>query len=139
VIRQYDLHGRAIALGWAADQITVIDIDQGHSGASAADREAFRQLVAEVSLGRAGVVLGLESSRLAPQLRRLAPAPRALRDDRHAERANAQLKTGSRAAQDLAHPPQAPLLPLARRATRPRPSTYCRSAKHKQDGKSSLL
>ena len=38
-IRQYDLRGRAIALGWAAGQITVIDIDQGHSGASAADRE----------------------------------------------------------------------------------------------------
>jgi DNA invertase Pin-like site-specific DNA recombinase len=64
-IRQYDLRGRAIALGWAADQITVIDIDQGHSGASAADREGFQQLVAEVSLGRAGIVLGLECSRLA--------------------------------------------------------------------------
>jgi len=34
-IRQYDLRGRAIALGWAADQVTVIDIDQGQSGASA--------------------------------------------------------------------------------------------------------
>lgn len=64
-IRQYDLRGRAIALGWASDQITVIDIDQGQSGASAADREGFQQLVAEVSLGRAGIVLGLECSRLA--------------------------------------------------------------------------
>ncbi len=64
-IRQYDLRGRAIALGWTAGQITVIDIDQGHSGASAADREGFQQLVAEVSLGRAGIVLGLECSRLA--------------------------------------------------------------------------
>jgi DNA invertase Pin-like site-specific DNA recombinase len=64
-IRQYDLRGRAIALGWAAGQITVIDIDQGRSGASAADREGFQQLVAEVSLGRAGIVLGLECSRLA--------------------------------------------------------------------------
>ena len=64
-IRQYDLRGRAIALGWTAAQITVIDIDQGHSGASAADREGFQQLVAEVSLGRAGIVLGLECSRLA--------------------------------------------------------------------------
>jgi DNA invertase Pin-like site-specific DNA recombinase len=63
--RQYDLRGKAIALGWAASQITVIDIDQGHSGASAADREGFQQLVAEVSLGRAGIVLGLECSRLA--------------------------------------------------------------------------
>ena len=64
-IRQYDLRGKAISLGWAADQITVIDIDQGHSGASAAGREGFQQLVAEVSLGRAGIVLGLECSRLA--------------------------------------------------------------------------
>ena len=64
-IRQYDLRGKAIALGWAAGQITVIDIDQGHSGASTADREGFQQLVAEVSLGRAGIVLGLECSRLA--------------------------------------------------------------------------
>src|ERR1700758_3168352 len=64
-IRQYDLRGKATALGWAADQITVIDIDQGQSGASAADREGFQQLVAEVSLGRAGIVLGLECSRLA--------------------------------------------------------------------------
>ena len=64
-LRQYDLRGRAIALGWAADQVTVIDIDQGHSGASSADREGFQHLVAEVSLGRAGIVLGLECSRLA--------------------------------------------------------------------------
>ncbi len=64
-IRQYDLRGKAISLGWASDQITVIDIDQGHSGASAADREGFQQMVAEVSLGRAGIVLGLECSRLA--------------------------------------------------------------------------
>src|SRR5271169_2020883 len=63
--RQYDLQGRALTLGWPAERIHVIDIDQGHSGASAADREGFQHLVAEVSLGRAGIVLGLECSRLA--------------------------------------------------------------------------
>jgi len=63
--RQYDLRGRAVALGWPADKVIVIDIDQGQSGASAADREGFQRLVAEVSLGRAGIVLGLECSRLA--------------------------------------------------------------------------
>src|SRR6266536_1112563 len=63
--RQYDLRGRAIALGWPAGRIHVIDIDQGHSGASAADREGFQHLVAEVSMGKAGIVLGLECSRLA--------------------------------------------------------------------------
>ena len=38
-LRQYDLRGRAIALGWSSEQIIVIDTGQGHSGASAADRE----------------------------------------------------------------------------------------------------
>ena len=64
-VRQYDLRGKATSLGWDASQIIVIDIDQGQSGASAADREGFQQLVAEVSLGRAGIVPGLECSRLA--------------------------------------------------------------------------
>ena len=64
-VRQYDLRGKAIALGWAADQITVTDTGQGQSGASAADREGFQHLVAEVPLGRAGIVLGPECSRLA--------------------------------------------------------------------------
>jgi DNA invertase Pin-like site-specific DNA recombinase len=63
--RQYALKQRAIALGWQPDQIITIDSDQGHSGASAADREGFQKLVAEVGLGRAGIVLGLEVSRLA--------------------------------------------------------------------------
>ena len=64
-LRQYDLRGRAIAFGWSSDQIIVIDIDQGHSGASAADREGFQRLTADVGMGKAGIVLGLECSRLA--------------------------------------------------------------------------
>ena len=63
--RQYDLRGRAVALGWPAERVIVIDVDQGQSGASAADREGFQRLVADVSLGKAGIVLGLECSRLA--------------------------------------------------------------------------
>jgi DNA invertase Pin-like site-specific DNA recombinase len=63
--RQYALRQRAIALGWAAERIVVIDTDQGQSGASAADREGFKRLVAEVGMGNAGIVLGLEVSRLA--------------------------------------------------------------------------
>jgi DNA invertase Pin-like site-specific DNA recombinase len=63
--RQYDLRGRAVALGWPQDQVIVIDVDQGLSGASATDREGFQRLVADVSLGKAGIVLGLECSRLA--------------------------------------------------------------------------
>ena len=63
--RQYDLRGRAVALGWPAERVIVIDVDQGLSGASASDREGFQRLVADVSLGKAGIVLGLECSRLA--------------------------------------------------------------------------
>lgn len=63
--RQYALRGRAVALGWSEAQITVIDTDQGRSGASAAGRDGFAQLTAAVSLGQAGIVLGLEVSRLA--------------------------------------------------------------------------
>ncbi|BCI87851.1 hypothetical protein NIIDMKKI_30570 [Mycobacterium kansasii] len=63
--RQYALRQKAIALGWQAERIVTIDTDQGQSGASAADREGFQRLVAEVSMGRAGIVLGLEVSRLA--------------------------------------------------------------------------
>jgi DNA invertase Pin-like site-specific DNA recombinase len=63
--RQYALRQKAIALGWPAEQIVTIDTDQGQSGASAADREGFQRLVAEVGMGRAGIVLGLEVSRLA--------------------------------------------------------------------------
>jgi DNA invertase Pin-like site-specific DNA recombinase len=63
--RQYALRSRAIALGWREDEIVVVDSDQGESGASAAWREGFQHLVAEVSMGRAGIVMGLEVSRLA--------------------------------------------------------------------------
>lgn len=62
--RQYGLRERAVALGWTQERVIVIDTDQGQSGASA-DREGFQRLVAEVGLGNAGIVLGLEVSRLA--------------------------------------------------------------------------
>jgi DNA invertase Pin-like site-specific DNA recombinase len=63
--RQYALRGRAIALGWRDDQVIVIDNDQGESGASAAWREGFQRLVTDVGMGHAGIVMGLEVSRLA--------------------------------------------------------------------------
>jgi len=63
--RQYALRQRAIALGWPAEQVKVIDSDQGQSGASAQDREGFKALVSEVGMGHAGIVMGLEVSRLA--------------------------------------------------------------------------
>jgi len=63
--RQYGLRQRAVALGWPSDRVIVIDSDLGLSGASAVDRQGFQKLVAEVGLGHAGIVLGLEVSRLA--------------------------------------------------------------------------
>jgi DNA invertase Pin-like site-specific DNA recombinase len=63
--RQYDLIQRALDLGWSSERIVVIDEDQGQSGASAANRDGFQRLVADVGLGRVGAVLSLEVSRLA--------------------------------------------------------------------------
>src|SRR5690554_5399692 len=63
--RQYALRGRAVALGWRDEQIIVVDNDQGESGASAAWREGFQRLVSDVGVGHAGIVMGLEVSRLA--------------------------------------------------------------------------
>ena len=63
--RQYGLRQRAVVLGWPAERIEIVDCDQGQSGASAAEREGFQKLVAEVGLGKAGIVMGLEVSRLA--------------------------------------------------------------------------
>jgi hypothetical protein len=54
--RQYGLRQRAVALGWPSERVVVIDTDQGQSGASAADREGFQRLVADVGMGRAGIV-----------------------------------------------------------------------------------
>src|SRR5262249_127002 len=63
--RQYDLVARARDLGWSPPHITLIDQDQGQSGASATVRDGFQQLVAEVGLGHVGAVFCLEASRLA--------------------------------------------------------------------------
>jgi DNA invertase Pin-like site-specific DNA recombinase len=63
--RQYAIRDRAIALGWPLEQIDVIDSDLGQSGAKAEDREGFKKLVTEVGMGNAGIVIGLEVSRLA--------------------------------------------------------------------------
>lgn len=63
--RQYALKDRAVALGWPRESVVTIDSDLGQSGASSADRAGFQTLVAEVGLGRVGIVMGLEASRLA--------------------------------------------------------------------------
>ena len=64
-MRQYALRDRAVALGWPSERVIVIDSDLGQSGASGAERAGFQRLVGEVGTGKAGIVLGLEVSRLA--------------------------------------------------------------------------
>ena len=63
--RQYALKERAVELGWAAGSVGVVDEDLGRSGASTDGRLGFKDLVAEVGLGGVGLILALETSRLA--------------------------------------------------------------------------
>lgn len=64
-LRQYGLVDYAVALGWPAERVLVIDEDQGQSGQSAATRFGFQRLLTEVTLDHVGLILGLEMSRLA--------------------------------------------------------------------------
>ena len=63
--RQYALRERACDLGWPREQVIVIDEDLGISGASVGNRAGFARMTSEVALGRVGIILGLEVSRLA--------------------------------------------------------------------------
>jgi len=63
--RQYALVSRAVELGFAPEQVVVVDEDLGISGSGLSERSGFARLTAEVALGHAGLVLGLEVSRLA--------------------------------------------------------------------------
>ena len=85
--RQYALADRAIELGWARDQIVIIDDDLGKSGQSAEGRPGFQRLLADLAMDRVGLILGLEMSRLArsckdwPQLLELCARFRTLLAD----------------------------------------------------------
>jgi len=63
--RQYALSQYAEVLGWPAERVLVIDEDQGQSGKSAEKRKGFQRLLTEVTMEHVGLVLGLETSRLA--------------------------------------------------------------------------
>ena len=66
---QYDLVNRALAYGWSNDRIETIDDDLGVSGRSLEGRTGFQRLLAEISLGHVGLVMGIEMSRLARNCR----------------------------------------------------------------------
>jgi DNA invertase Pin-like site-specific DNA recombinase len=63
--RQYALDRRAVQLGWPADSVQIVDEDQGLSGQTAEGRSGFAYLLSQVALNRVGIILGLETSRLA--------------------------------------------------------------------------
>ncbi len=62
---QYRLVDRAAGLGWPRERITTIDEDLGKSGTSSAERQGFQRLIAEIGLGKAGLGVSLDASRLA--------------------------------------------------------------------------
>jgi DNA invertase Pin-like site-specific DNA recombinase len=63
--RQYALDQRAVQLGWPAAAVVIVDEDQGLSGQTAEGRSGFAYLLSQVALNQVGIILGLESSRLA--------------------------------------------------------------------------
>ena len=62
---QYALRQRARDLGWRDADIEVVDADLGLSGASAAHRQGFKDLVARIALGEVGLIVSIEVTRLA--------------------------------------------------------------------------
>ena len=64
-VYQYHLSETAQALGWSRERVRVIDADLGLSGRESENREGFKELVTEISLGHVGIIFGYEVSRLA--------------------------------------------------------------------------
>jgi DNA invertase Pin-like site-specific DNA recombinase len=62
--RQYALQDKAQQMGWPQALIRILDGDLGISGAQSSNREDFKVLVADVSMGKVGAVFALEASRL---------------------------------------------------------------------------
>ncbi len=61
---QYALHQRARELGWPDEAIELIDCDLGTTAASAAHREGFKEVLAQVTLGQVGIILSFDVTRL---------------------------------------------------------------------------
>jgi DNA invertase Pin-like site-specific DNA recombinase len=62
---QYQLVQLAIQLGWSQDRIVVIDEDLGITAKHIEGRAGFQRLMTEVGLDHAGIIIGIEMSRLA--------------------------------------------------------------------------
>src|SRR5437879_12806272 len=57
---QYALQQRAIDLVWRQQDIEIIDADLGMTGASAAHRVGFQEVVTKVTLGQVGIILSVD-------------------------------------------------------------------------------
>lgn len=62
---QYGLGQRAVELGWMLDDVRIVDSDVGRTGSSAKGRRGFQELVADVTLGKVGIILAYDATRLA--------------------------------------------------------------------------
>ncbi len=74
-VNQRALQEKLRELNWKPKQILMVEGDQGTSARHAAGRQGFQTLVADVGLGKIGIIVGYEVSRLA-QLRGLASLAR---------------------------------------------------------------
>jgi DNA invertase Pin-like site-specific DNA recombinase len=63
--RQYELFDLALQYQWKEESIIIIDDDQGTSASTSGQRDGFAKLAANVALGKAGIIFGLDVSRLA--------------------------------------------------------------------------
>lgn len=62
---QYQLVQLAMQLGWSRDRIVIIDDDLGITARHIEGRAGFQRLMTEVGLDHAGIIIGIEMSRLA--------------------------------------------------------------------------
>ena len=63
--RQYELRDTLREMGWHPENIVIVDEDQGRTADGTRDRAGFVKIRAEVCEGRAGLVMSLETARLA--------------------------------------------------------------------------
>ena len=63
--RQRHFVERATQLGWAPDRVQIVDDDLGQSGSRSGERLGFQEMVSRTALGKIGLILAVEVSRLA--------------------------------------------------------------------------
>jgi DNA invertase Pin-like site-specific DNA recombinase len=62
---QYALRNRAVQLGWHEQDVEIIDVDLGQSGTTTEGRIGFQYLASEIALGKVGIVIAYDATRLA--------------------------------------------------------------------------